>query len=316
MSGFMDAARTNLTSTSCKVHVGREVGSGTFRDVVEGTYIGGNRNNQAAACKSFKPKFHHLEEEYYAMDFKVADKAIQFANEWNEFCPTGKEILINKGDLQDYGGQRYLVEPFIRDFEKYTSNSGTIIKHQGQGRSAETWAMEAFSHFTYHRSGGSLLICDLQGRYKKAKFANQKSRFELTDLACCSRRRLFGPTDLAEKGIDSFFANHVCNAFCHQGQSGRWSRPRNPVQWFADSTGTSMLSSRESHKLELTNPTKFTATLGQLVEEEEEEESEEDEDDVYSNRFGDDFFSISPHLLAPGRQYAASPRYAYFGKNA
>jgi len=275
----MDAARTNLTSTNCDIHEGRLVGSGSFRDVVEGTYVGGNRNNQAAVCKTFKPKFCHLEDEYYAMDFKVTDKAIQFANEWNEFCPAGKEILINRGNIHCIGGQRYLIEPFIRDFEKYTSNSGTIIKHHGKGRAAQTWAMEAFSHFTYHRSGGSLLICDLQGRYKKAKFANQKSRFELTDLACCSRKRSFGPTDLAEKGIESFFANHVCNTFCHQ--TGRWSRPKNPIQWFADSTGTSMLSSKESYKLDLANPTKFKTTLGQLVEEDEDEESGE-EDEYYN----------------------------------
>jgi len=269
MAGF-NAARTNLSSTQCEIHSYEAVGSGAFRDVVEGTYIGGNRNQQAAVCKAFKHKFHHLEEEYYEMDFKVTDKAIQYANEWNLICPEGKEILINRGSVQhSRDGRKYLIEPFIRDFVKFTSNSGTIVKHHGRGGSANTWAMEAFSHFTYHRSGGSLLICDLQGRYKRAKFADhpRKSRFELTDLACCSRGRTYGPTDLGEKGIESFFTNHVCNALCNQ--KGRWARPRNPVQWFAESSVTSMLSSRESHKLNLTNPTKFRSMLGELVEEDE-----------------------------------------------
>lgn len=103
MAGF-NAARTNLTSTDCEIHEYEELGSGTFRDVVEGTFAGGNRNRQRAACKAFKHKFHHLEEEYYEMDFKVIDKAIQYASEWNAFCPAGKEIVINRGSVHIHWG--------------------------------------------------------------------------------------------------------------------------------------------------------------------------------------------------------------------
>lgn len=130
-----------------------------------------------------------------------------------------------------------------------------------------------WKHFHTLRTIGPEEVCSFAtyraGTRKRAMFGDhpRKSRFELTDLACCSRRRTYGPTDLGEKGIESFFANHVCNALCHQ--KGRWARPRNPVRWFAEFSGTSMLSLREAHKLDLANPTKFRTLLGELVEEDE-----------------------------------------------
>jgi len=136
----------------------------------------------------------------------VVDKAIELALQWNEMCEHGKEIMITRGDVMDIGNHRDMVEPLIRYFTKFTSNNGWIADNEGwQGL-----AMEAFTHFTYHRSGGQLIVCDLQGRYRY-----DRCRFELTDVAICSRTRRYGPTDLGEKGIDTFFANHTCNHFCH-----------------------------------------------------------------------------------------------------
>jgi Alpha-kinase family len=43
-------------------------------------------------------------------------------------------------------GTNYLVEPLIRYFKKYTSNNGWIADAGWAGE-----AMEAFSHYTYHR---------------------------------------------------------------------------------------------------------------------------------------------------------------------
>lgn len=258
------AARTNLTSNSVHIHTDRLIGSGSFRLAYAGTYIGGNRNNQEAVCKCFRNQYHGLESDFFRSDFRVADRAIQYAEEWNDFCESDEKILITKGSVHDLGGKKYLVEPLIRNFTKFTSNNGWISSDEG-------WcseAMEAFSHYTYHRSGGMLLVCDLQGRYRdNRRFNKSKSRFELTDVAVCSRRVTYGPTDLGEKGIDSFFNNHRCNEFC----KGHWQRPRRTQQWFPKSSSTSMMRSSQAHLLNLNNRSTFRPGYGGILEEDSED---------------------------------------------
>ena len=174
-------------------------------------------------------------------------------------CKYGQELLITRGDVMKIGNTKYLVEPLIRYYSKFTSNNGWIADEDVEGRQWTVEAMEAFSHYSYHKTGGFLIVCDLQGRYRHNRWSKEKCRFELTDPAICSRHRNFGPTDLGEKGIDSFFANHVCNKFCNY--DGYWSRPRAPKRWFERSSGTSMLDSTASETLKLVNRVKFNAQL-------------------------------------------------------
>ena len=134
--------------------------------------------------------------------------------------------------------------------------------------------MEAFTHYTYHRSGGSLIVCDLQGRYRFNKYSKSKCRFELTDPAICSRSRNYGVTDLGEKGIESFFANHICNKFCNS-DGARWQRPRYTNQWFQSNSGTSMLASSYTSMLNTSHPAKFTSTLA-VVYDDDDDSSEDD----------------------------------------
>lgn len=264
------AARTNLSSSDVRIS-NRKLGDGTFRVCHEGTYVGGNRNNQEAACKRFKTQWRSMEMEYFADDFKIADYAIMYAESWNNFCAHDEIILITKGNIiSSNSGIRYLVEPVIKNFKKFTSNSGWI-EHSGCWT---TDAMTAFSHWTYHASGGEHLVCDLQGRYRdNRRYHSGKSRFELTDMAICSRSRSFGPTDLGEKGIESFFSNHVINQFCNVNEV--WSEPTYQRGWFpSNSSATSMFSSRDSHKLASSNRTQFR--LGGLGNVEEDDEDDSD----------------------------------------
>ena len=50
------AARTNLTSNNVTV-TNYKLGEGSFRECYQGTYVGGNRNKQSAACKRFKSQY-------------------------------------------------------------------------------------------------------------------------------------------------------------------------------------------------------------------------------------------------------------------
>ena len=148
-------ARTNLTSQQVTIHMNEVlVGQGSFREAFNGTYIGGTRNQQEAVCKKFKSKYRLLEDEYFRNDFKIADKAIQYAHEWNQWCPHGKDILMTKGDVKSLrDGSKFLVEPLIRRFTKFTSNNGWIADPDGAAAAENVEVMEAFSHYTYHRSG-------------------------------------------------------------------------------------------------------------------------------------------------------------------
>ena len=256
------AARTNLSSHSVRIHHRREIGEGQFRIAYAGTYIGGNRNNQEAVCKCFKPIYSGLEHEYFADDRRIIERALRYAEDWNEFCQYGKEILITYGSVMNIGGKQYLVEPLIRYFKKYTSNNGWIANsYNSNGVAAwEVEAMEAFTHYSYHKSGGQLIVCDLQGRYRHNRYSKNKSRFELTDPAICSRNRTYGPTDLGEKGIETFFSNHTCNKFCHSNNT-RWSRPNRARTFFTPTSNTSMIRSSQAYLLSTTNRARFTSTL-------------------------------------------------------
>lgn len=259
------AARTNLTSNRVRLHRDEVMGEGAFRTAYAGTYIGGNRNQQEAICKCFKGRYRGLESDFFSSDFKVADRAIQYAEGWNRICDSDETILVTRGDVHTIGGTKYLVEPLIRNFTKFTSNNGWIADDEG-------WhgeAMEAFSHYTYHRSGGMLLVCDLQGRHKHDRFNKSKCRFELTDVAVCSRRRTYGPTDLGEKGIDSFFNSHVCNQFCNVDEN--WQRPNRTRQWFPQSSATSMMRTSQAHLLDLTNRSTFRPGYGGILEEDSDD---------------------------------------------
>ena len=208
-----------------------------------------------------------METEYFSSDFRIADTAIRYAEGWNNIVDSDEKILVTKGHIiTSNSGIKYLAEPLIRNFRKFTSNSGWI----SDDGSWTTEAMEAFSHYTYHASGGELIVCDLQGRYRdNRRYRNGKSRFELTDAAICSRCRSYGPTDLSEKGIESFFANHTCNQFC----DGGWDRPYYPQRWFPKSSATSMFSSSVSHKLQVSNRTQFRlGGFGNIIEGEDEDD--------------------------------------------
>ena len=271
MASSSSAARTNLTSTNVTLHRHEMLGEGAFRIAYAGSYIGGHRNSQEAVCKCFKNQFKPLEDEFFRSDDRVENRGIEFAEDWNEFCEQGKEILMTKGDIRIIGNKKFLVEPLIRYFTKFTSNNGWIASERDEGW--KVLAMEAFCHFTYHRSGGQMIVCDLQGRYRFDRYNRDRCRFELTDPAICSRRRSFGPTDLGEKGIESFFARHQCNKFCHS-DGNYWSSPRCQTNWFVRSSNTSMLRTTATNLLTTRNPARFNAQLEPFYE--DSEDSDED----------------------------------------
>mmetsp|Transcript_21048 Transcript_21048/g.31631 ORF Transcript_21048/g.31631 Transcript_21048/m.31631 type:complete len:107 (+) Transcript_21048:801-1121(+) len=89
--------------------------------------------------------------------------------------------------------------------------------------------MQALSHFSYHISNAQCVLCDVQcGVYQDGVI--------LTDPVVMSVSRSYGPTDLGSEGINSFFAHHTCNEYCHSN----WTTLRNPVGYNYATQGTTM----------------------------------------------------------------------------
>ena len=114
-------------------------------------------------------------------------------------------IEFIKVDVVNVGGTYYILQEFIDGkFEKYNTNNGIICPNPPQSD-----MMQAFSHFTYVQSSGSLLICDLEGIQKGG-------RVLLTDPAIHNRMcpKKYGPTDSGFLGIKRFFNSHECKSIC------------------------------------------------------------------------------------------------------
>ena len=65
---------------------------------------------------------------------------------------------------------------------------------------------QAFSHFSYVRSGGQIMVTDIQGVYNA-----EESVLLLADPQILSLSQGFGPGDLGVRGMIRFFATHTCN---------------------------------------------------------------------------------------------------------
>lgn len=205
--------------------------SGAFRWVARGKYTEGSRTGQACVCKWFKTGTA-FEADFFALDIKAVDKALEIANRFNQLNVYDKTVKINIPEVWTFdawsgswAGVKCLQEPFIQNYQKFNSNTGWTD-------TTRKWAqiMQALSHFSYHVSGGNYVLCDLQGGIYRHELV-------LSDPVILSRTREYGVTDLGPEGISSFFSNHNCNGYCRP----TWTRPANPVRYFEPRMSTSML---------------------------------------------------------------------------
>jgi len=107
------------------------------------------------------------------------------------------ELLDLESDdpMKYFGSEPYIAGSYV----KYNNNNGW--KSEEFAASAQ-----AFSHFSWQFTYGSLMVVDLQG-----------VNYVLTDPQIHTEgdgRGLFGEGNLGDRGIASFFASHVCNSVC------------------------------------------------------------------------------------------------------
>ncbi|KAI0478318.1 kinase-like domain-containing protein [Xylaria cf. heliscus] len=207
----MSNARTN-DSTKATINKAWLFASGTFKNVYAGTYIEGARAGQECVSKEFKTGSVY-EAHYFKEELNIIRRTQAVIDAWHDARVIDKRILLNTPAIWTYTetGGKSLVEPMIENFEKFNSNSGWAPVTGG----AWSEAMQALSHFSYHNSGGQLLLCDLQG-------GSYRNGYILSDPVIMSQRQTYGPTDLGQDGIRSFFHRHRCGRYC----KGEWQKPR------------------------------------------------------------------------------------------
>ncbi|OWZ23531.1 Alpha kinase [Phytophthora megakarya] len=94
----------------------------------------------------------------------------------------------------------FTAEPYIDgEYRKYNNNNGWI---RDDGLNLSETA-QAFSHFTWQKTFGQLVVVDLQG-----------VGCIFTDPQIHSKNETFGCGNLSEVGMTAFFATHECNDIC------------------------------------------------------------------------------------------------------
>lgn len=221
---------------------------GSFRNCCYGSFAGGPRTGQSAVAKWFKSEYAHMEESFFRMDEMAVDRAMLLITQFNNAGITDIMIRLNKGEVWSGGprNSKFLVEPFIENFEKFNSNTGWVNRRERDSDSVQV--LQALSHFSYHCSSGQFTLCDLQGGI-------YRNGIVLTDPVICSRNRRFGPPDLGLKGFSTFFARHRCNDYCGK----TWSRPKDTAQYFPQAQGTTMEDN-------VGNTTEFRPVMSSLAE--------------------------------------------------
>lgn len=217
-------------SSSRFVTNGEFIARGSFR----ACYLGKDTvTGQPVVLKRFlKPSRKVLE--YWQQDIEASKEAQRFANLFNKEINSSKQITFIVPIIIECPseicapfekGESVLVEPFLgKDvYQKFNSNSGWVNKDCGL-------SMAAFSHFTYHSSGGKMLVCDLQG-------VKTENGYILTDPVICSVQQTFGLTDTGEAGIRSFFDSHDCTELCKSS----WKRHGSPKKYPQVIMGTTYL---------------------------------------------------------------------------
>ncbi|POR33713.1 Uncharacterized protein TPAR_06097 [Tolypocladium paradoxum] len=196
-----DSGRYNQAGSASIPHSALEdpFAQGAFRWVAEGTYISGSRQGQACVVKWFKTGAV-FSDDYFTLDIKAVDKALEIVNRFNHLSIVNKVVKINVPEvwrfiddaLDERSGQKILCEPFIENYQKFNSNTGWNDDSMAWGE-----AMQALSHFSYHVSGGNYVLCDLQGGIYQHELV-------LSDPVILSRNREYGVTDLGPDGVVPF----------------------------------------------------------------------------------------------------------------
>jgi hypothetical protein len=145
---------------------------GQFKNVYEGAYIEGHMRGERCVTKEFKERAA-FEDSYYQEELDIIRDTQEFLDRFNSANIVDLPVtLINPDILESQATKkRYLVEPMIKIFEHFNSNTGCAPEK------GPKWidAMQALSHYSYHISNG---LC-FYAIFKEALIKNDCKLIEL-----------------------------------------------------------------------------------------------------------------------------------------
>lgn len=152
-------------------------------------------------CKRY---IDEVSRKVYFDDVRLQMDAKLWGEEFNRHNPPKKVDIFQVCviELKDReGSPLFHLEHFIEGkYIKYNSNSGYVLQDE-----TLRCTPQAFSHFTFERSGHQLIVVDIQG---------------VGDLYTdpqihTSDGEDYGEANLGPRGMALFFSSHRCNKICH-----------------------------------------------------------------------------------------------------
>jgi hypothetical protein len=136
---------------------------GSFKKVYRGYYANGPRKGQECVSKAFT-RLSRFRGGSFQVELSTVQRAKEVIDDWNAARIINLPIVISVPEIwtiwtSETSSEQRLVEPFIWNFQRFNNNGGQVSL-QGTFWSD---ALQALSHFSYHRSLGQVVLCDIQG---------------------------------------------------------------------------------------------------------------------------------------------------------
>ena len=144
--------------------------------------------------------------QYLARNFASQLKDRLSKERLNEYGQSFEYKSVSMGKAED--GEFVTVEEFIDgEFVKFINNNGIVCEEDS---TLLCWKAQTFSHFTFEKSDGKVIVLDIQG----SGYTLYGPEIASIDIQNEDGSYQFCTGNLAKQAIDSFFDNHKCNWYC------------------------------------------------------------------------------------------------------
>lgn len=199
----------------------KEFAAGGFRKAFKAMSITEGFNKGTWVVKSYLETAVQLIKDTGQTTEEHTRKSVQMQYLARNFASQLKEAIA-KDKLDEYGesfeyksvymgiaedGELLTAEEFIPgDFVKFINNNGIVCEED----TMLCKKAQAFSHFTYEKSQGKVMVLDIQG----SGYTLYDPEIASADLQSEDGGYQFCTGNLAQNAIESFFEVHQCNSYC------------------------------------------------------------------------------------------------------